>query len=72
MNRGVKFILTYQSPDTDEPNQLLISEPIDFAELSGYCNYQVDFTDGSYLMRDEIEDKYCKWEIIINIHEVTI
>ncbi len=62
MSREIKFRIMYQSPDTDEPNKLLLSKPVPLWEFSGCHNYQVDFTDGSYLMRDEMEFQYCTFE----------
>jgi|SaaInlLV_10m_DNA_2_1039722.scaffolds.fasta_scaffold41397_2 hypothetical protein len=55
-----KFRIKYQSPNTDEPNEVLISEPFSLTEYIGKRNFQIDFTDGGYLMSDEIE-----WENVI-------
>jgi len=60
--RPIKFRLIYQSPNTDEPNQLFVSEPISLSGLTTADNVQIDFTDGSYTMLDEVELEYCKWE----------
>ncbi len=51
---NIKFRIIYQSPNTDTPNEILISEPLTIEEMSCGNNYQVDFTDGGYLMRDEM------------------
>jgi hypothetical protein len=59
---NLKFILYYNSPNTDEPNKTYISKPIDFEDIvEGH--FQIDFTDGGYLMWDEIEWEYSTWEI---------
>ena len=58
--REIKFVAVYQSPYTDEPNKLLVSEPVLLEDVVG-CNAQIDFTDGSYLMLDEMEACYTKW-----------
>lgn len=58
--REIKFRIIYQSPHTDEPNKLFVSEPVLLEDVVG-CNVQIDFTDGSYLMLDEMEACYTKW-----------
>lgn len=61
--RELKFRAIYQSPDTDEPNKIFVSKNrISIYELAHERNYQVDFTDGGYLMLDQMEPKYTKWE----------
>jgi hypothetical protein len=62
-NIKIKFI--YQSPNTDEPNKKFISKKYDLKKLLFERNPQIDFTDGSYLMMDEMEEQYITLRVII-------
>lgn len=61
MDSLIKFKILYQSPYTDEPNKLLISEPLTVQEIMFSEDTQVDFTDGSYLRFHELEEEYTKF-----------
>ena len=68
--RPIKFRAVYQSPNTDEPNKLCYgSEAITIEELAGRENVQIDFTDGSYLMLDEMEPEFTKWLQFTGLHD---
>jgi len=58
--RELKFKAIYQSPYTDEPNRIFISEPYTLRQLTER-GLQIDFVDGSYLMIDEMEEECTKW-----------
>ena len=55
--RELKFKAIYQSPDTDEPNEIFISEPYTLRQLMER-GMQIDFVDGGYLTLHEMEEKY--------------
>lgn len=59
--REIKVKIIYQSPNTDEPNKLYISEPLTIQELMFSDDTQVDFTDGSYLRYNELEEESTKF-----------
>lgn len=60
--RQPKFRAIYQSPDTDEPNKIMIGEPITLQEIFHGSDTQIDFTDGGYLRFHEMEEEYTKWD----------
>lgn len=59
--REIKFRIIYQSPNTDEPNQLFISKPLSINDIMFSEDTQVDFIDGSYLRFNELEEESTKW-----------
>jgi hypothetical protein len=59
--REIKFKIKYQSPNTDEPNKIYISEPFNINDLLFLDDTQIDFTDGSYLRYDELEKEAITW-----------
>ncbi len=65
----LKFRIIYQSPNTDIPNELLISEGIYLDGLvSGRA--QIDFKGGGYLMQNEMEAKYTTYEQYIGLKDI--
>jgi len=58
--RELKFKAIYQSPYTDDPNRIFISEPYTLRQLTER-GLQIDFVDGSYLIIDEMEEEYTRW-----------
>ena len=57
--REIKFRVIYQSPNTDEPNKVYVSEPYALQELT-QRGTEIDFINGEYLI-NELEDEYTKW-----------
>jgi uncharacterized phage protein (TIGR01671 family) len=47
--REIKFRIVWNNE-----GEVYISEPIALEEMASWSNYQIDFTDGSYVMRDDI------------------
>jgi len=63
----MKIVFYYKSPDTDEPNKIYESIPIDLKTLLFDFRQQIDFTCGSYLMLYEMEEQYTRIELILPI-----
>lgn len=66
--REIKFRLIYQSPETDEPNKIYISKPFYLTDLFN-STYQFDFTNGSYLIANELDMQWCKFEQFTGLHD---
>lgn len=62
----MKVRIVYQSPNTDVPNKRHETEWVDVTSLlrsflvHGYLD--ISFTDGGYMMSDEMEDAYTTFE----------
>jgi hypothetical protein len=64
MKKDIMLEIKYQSPDTDIPNELLISEPVSLRDLFFEGNMQINFLNGGYLMQGELEPEYTEIRII--------
>ena len=68
MGRQIKFKVIYQSPNTNIPNELLVSEPIELQEMME-GRFQVNFTNGGYLMSNEMDDEHTRWTEFTGLHD---